>query len=239
MNINSYGCCHPAFCEGRLAPDYRPVGAPTSGHWYWDDLRHNAYHPARLRFVPRPSLLLMNALADLRLRHGSWACPGERVALLVDPGAAFAGLQREYFQPVLREGAPGASPLLFPHTTEASSVGLAAIEFEIKGPCLVVRGEPGAAAAWETAGMLRAAGLADCVVVGAVHCPDDALQGPEMEEGWRAHGLPEVDCAVALVHDSGPIMAPDAARLDGRIGRTGACRWLFNRILEACPASSS
>jgi len=182
MNINSYGCCHPAFCEGRLAPDYRTVGAPTYGHWYWDDLRHNAYHPARLRFVPRPSLLLMNALADLRLRHGSWACPGERVALLVDPGAA---------------------------------------------------------AAWETAGMLRAAGLADCVVVGAVHCPDDALQGPEMEEGWRAHGLPEVDCAVALGHDSGPIMAPDAARPDGRIGRTGACRWLFNRILEACPASSS
>lgn len=178
-------------------------------------------HSPRLRYVPEPTLMLLHALEEVTRSAAAFLATlsPERLGLFVDPGESWLALQQEFFSPVITEGPPGASPMLFPHTSEASAASLAAINAGLRGPCLVLQASPGALLS--VARQQFRAGLLDGVVIAAIHYGAPA----------RAGSPPPVDCAAAALFDralgEAPIEAPERYAPAASLGDTGPCAWLF------------
>lgn len=232
--VLGFGYAHPLGAECLTAAPRRF----TAPHLAWVPAAGRE-PPWKVRVVPPPTALWLSALDDLiRVRGALPAdCPPERRGLCVDAGEAYLGLQHAFFRPVASGGPREASPLLFPHTSDASAASLAAIEFNLRGPALAVRGDHGRTLV-HTAGLLLRGGLADVVLAGAVHYSDSLWESRARAERFAARGVPSADCAVAVLlnRDFEEHDLVDDPDLDLALGDTGPCRPLWALIRRIRPA---
>ena len=198
---------------------------------------------AKTRYVPEPTLLLLNAVHALH-RQCAATLAGvapERIGLFVDPGPSYWGIQEEFFRPVAVEGKIAGSPLLFPHTSDASVVSIAAVCFHLQGPCLVVEGnEHGEGPLNAANGFLQAHAI-DAALVGAVQHLAPALFAAAIERDFKTRRIPWVDCAAAalLIAPWAPPPIHSVPELERHLGHMGPCRWLFAELWKRHAKSTS
>ncbi len=227
-SISGIACLHPLM--GRAGPvvPQKVVIPSNREHLVFDKIEGSVAKSAKTRYVPEPTLLLLHAIDALQRRCASEMADvaRERIGLFVDTGPSYLGIQEEFFRPAAFEGKNTGSPLLFPHTSDASAVSIAAVNFNLRGPCLVVNGGGGSISAAN--GFLGTRAI-DLAIVAAVQYLAPALFEAAITNEFQHSRIPWADCAGAALMRA-PLECPVAdsvPELECHLGHTGPCRWLF------------
>ena len=235
-DIIAFSICHPFLekSDGCALP-------PGQAHYPYPEIDDTPFASSKLRYIPQPTLLLLECIHRLYQQQPAQLqqTKPERIGLFVDTGCSFLDIQKEYYMPIHREGTTGASPLLFPHTSELSAASIAAIHFNIKGPAITLHGYETA----EEASSYLNTGDIDLAIVAALnHWPESCAQ-THMQAEFDKDDIPFVDCAATMLlgcpwrdvlpHVRQPRMygstsLQDKSKRLEKLGKTGCCEYLLN-----------